>query len=106
MIKVLLGVLLTTSVLAQTPTQTAKTGSPKSTTASATKPKATSAAMARSNKPIPPPSQKDNLESKDNAIPSYKKEKDAGKHKIQNRYTPRRTESGARKDTMIDRKKS
>jgi hypothetical protein len=108
MIKILLGVLLTTSVLAQTTPQTAKTGSPKSTTASETKPKAmsASAATARSNKPIPPPSQKDNLESKNNAIPSYKMEKDAGKHKIQNRYTPRRTKSGARKDTIIDRKRS
>jgi hypothetical protein len=96
MIKVLIGVLLvTTSALAQTTPQTAKTSSTKPTAASAT---------ARSSKPIPAPSQKDNLESKDNALPSYKAEKDAGKHKIQNRYNPRRTASGARKDTMLYRK--
>ena len=105
MIKVMLGVLLlTTSALAQTTPQTAKTSSAKSMTASATKPKAMSTATARSNKPIPAPSQKDNLESKDNAIPSYKKEKDAGVKKGKNRYNARRTASGARKDTMLYRK--
>lgn len=108
MIKVLLGVLLmTTPVLAQTTPQTVKTSAPKSASGSANSAKPTSAsASARSKKPIPPPSMKDNLESKDNAIPTYKKEKDAGVQKTRNRYQPRRTESGARKDTLIDRRKS
>lgn len=46
------------------------------------------------------------MESKDNAIPSYKMEKDAGVQKTRNRYAPRRTDSGARKDTLIDRRKN
>ena len=104
MIKVLLGVLLTTAAFAQTAPQTAKTSSAKSMTATATKPKAMSTATARSTKPIPAPSQKDNLESKDNSIPSYKQEKDAGVKKGKNRYNPRRTASGARKDTMLYRR--
>jgi len=100
MIKVLLGALLLASpALAQTTT--------KATSGSANSAKPMSAsAMARSKKPIPPPSLKDNLESKDNAIPSYRKEKDAGVKKGTNRYQPRRTESGARKDTLIDRRKN
>ncbi|GAB3773577.1 hypothetical protein GCM10028818_15320 [Spirosoma horti] len=109
MIKVLLGVLLmATPALAQTTPQTAtKTSAPKSASGSANSAKPMSAsAVARSKKPIPPPSLKDNLESKDNAIPSYKKEKDAGVQKTRNRYKPRRTESGARKDTLIDRRRS
>ncbi|AKD53984.1 hypothetical protein [Spirosoma radiotolerans] len=108
MIKVLLGVLLmATPALAQTTPQTAKTSAPKSASGSASSAKPTSAsASARSKKPIPPPSMKDNLESKDNAIPTYKKEKDAGVQKVRYRYQPRRTESGARKDTLIDRRKS
>jgi len=108
MIKVLLGVLLmATPALAQTTPQTAKTSTTKATSGSANSAKPMSAsALARSKKPIPAPSLKDNLESKDNAIPSYKKEKDAGVQKTRNRYKPRRTESGARKDTLIDRRKS
>lgn len=106
MIKVLLGVLLLASpALAQTTTQPAKTTKATSGSANSAKPMSASA-MARSKKPIPPPSLKDNLESKDNAIPSYRKEKDAGVKKGTNRYQPRRTESGARKDTLIDRRKN
>ncbi|WP_425290724.1 hypothetical protein [Spirosoma linguale] len=111
MLKLVIGVmLLATTAMAQTTPKGSSAGSnaPKSTTANAnaTKPKATSAATARSNKPIPPPSLKDNLESKDNAIPSYKMEKDAGVQKTRNRYVPRRTDSGARKDTLIRRRRS
>lgn len=103
MINLLLGVLLLAAP-AQTTPQNPKSGSPRSMTASATKPKAMSSTTVRSNKPIPSPSRKDNLESKDNAIPSYKKAKDNGVSKGRNRYSPRRTASGARKDTLIDRR--
>lgn len=108
MIKVLLGaLLLAVPALAQTTPQTTKASTAKPTSGSANSAKPMSAsALARSKKPIPPPSLKDNLESKDNAIPSYKKEKDAGVRKGRNRYQPRRTESGARKDTLIDRRKN
>ncbi|SOD89865.1 hypothetical protein [Spirosoma fluviale] len=109
MMKLVIGVmLLATTAMAQTAPKgsTAGSGSTKSTTANATKPKAMSAASPRSNKPIPPPSQKDNLESKNSALPSYKKEKDAGVQKTRNRYEPRRTDSGARKDTLIRRRKT
>ncbi|GAB3026972.1 hypothetical protein [Spirosoma pulveris] len=109
MMKLVIGVmLLATTAMAQTTPKgsTAGSSSPKSTTTNATKPKAMSVASARSSKPIPPPSLKDNLESKDNAIPSYKMEKDAGVQKTRNRYVPRRTDSGARKDTLIRRRKT
>ncbi|MFD2932838.1 hypothetical protein [Spirosoma flavum] len=102
MIKVLLGALLiTTASLAQTAPKTAKTGSTKPTASSM----ASSAKTTKPMRPLPQPSLKEKLESGDDAIPSYKKEKDAGVHKGVNRYTPRRTASGARKDTLIDRRK-
>ncbi|GAB3890776.1 hypothetical protein [Spirosoma agri] len=120
MIKFMIGALLiTTTTLAQTAPQAAQTGAAKpasglttksnakatqAASASASKGTSTSATARRSTKPIPKPSQSDNLESKDNAIPSYKKEKDAGIHKTQPKYTPRRTSSGARPDTMNQRK--
>ncbi|AUD05485.1 hypothetical protein [Spirosoma pollinicola] len=105
MIKLMLGVaLMTTTALAQTTPSSNKASEPKSMTAGVNNPKSKSAVTARSNKPIPPPSQKDNLESKDNAIPSYKQEKDAGVRKGKNRYAPRRTASGARADTLLYRK--
>ncbi len=112
MIKLLIGALLmATTTLAQTTLQSVKKSSTKPTSSSqastvkSTKPTSGSTAKPVSTRPIPPPSQKDNLESGDNAIPSYKKEKDAGVHKGVNRYTPRKNAAGARKDTLIDRRK-
>lgn len=98
MTKLWLGVLCmaATSVFAQT--------TPKTTQSTTTKPAASSAAMAKtskpvSNKPIPKPPIQDKLESGDNAIPSYKLEKEHGIHKGKGAFAPRRTASGARKDT-------
>jgi cytoskeletal protein RodZ len=123
MIKLMIGALLiTTTTLAQTAPQTVKSSSTKSVSASTvtrpSKQPATSAksttksnststaadASRRSSKPIPKPSLSDNLESKDNAIPSYKKAKQAGEHKVKPKFSPRRTASGARPDTMDRRK--
>ena len=106
MIKLLIGALLmATTTLAQTtaPPSDQKragvkerpTGSTESTTRSGSK-----TAVAASTKPLPQPSLKEKLESGDRAIPSYKQEKDAGIHKGKAKYSPRRTKSGARKDTM------
>ncbi|UHG90840.1 hypothetical protein [Spirosoma oryzicola] len=133
MIKLMIGALLiTATALAQTPPQTGQTSSPKpastsaasgnksnkqtaasagtsskSTTTKSASATATAADAARRspNKKIPAPSMKDNLESKDNALPSYKQAKTgAGKERTQPKYTPRRTASGARPDTMNKRK--
>lgn len=107
MMKLMIGALLmATTALVQNPQSTKNTANrPKSTTASATGYKGKSAseakAAARSNKPIPKPSQSDNLESKDNAIPSYNQAKSgAGKQRAKVRFTPRRNEAGQRLDTM------
>ena len=110
MIKVLLGALLiTTTALAQTAPKAAQAASTKSTVgsmnATARTGKPMSGSAAQPMRPLPQPSLKEKLESGDRAIPSYKQEKDAGVHKGRNRYTPRRTASGARKDTLIDRRK-
>lgn len=106
MIKLLIGAMfVATTTLAQTTTTPADqkragvkdkpSGSTESTTRSKSK-----TAVAASTKPLPQPSLKEKLESGDRAIPSYKQEKDAGVHKVKYRFSPRRTESGARKDTM------
>ncbi|WP_338873012.1 hypothetical protein WBJ53_29430 [Spirosoma sp. SC4-14] len=105
MIKLMIGALLmTTTALAQNPQSTKNTASrPKSTTEAATSYKSNRAtqAAARSDKPIPKPSKSDNLESKDNAIPSYRQAKSgAGKHRADIRFKPRRNDAGERLDTM------
>ncbi|GAB4021608.1 hypothetical protein [Spirosoma koreense] len=103
MMKVLMGMLLvTTTALAQTSPDAKRANvaeKPTGSTESTTRSKAKTTAAA-STKPLPQPSLKEKLESGDRAIPSYKQEKDAGIHKGKNRYAPRRTESGVRKDTM------
>ena len=117
MIKLVMGALLLASTaMAQTaspPNQAGTAERPSGSTESTTRSKSSSAkasgtkssSAAASNKPLPQPSLKEKLESGDRAIPSYKAEKDAGIHKAKYRYSPRRTETGARKDTM-DKKKS
>lgn len=105
MYKVLIGALLmATTTLAQTGTQTAaqpkKAGvavRPTGSTESTTRSKSKNAAPSR---PFPQPSLKEKLKSNNTANPNYTREKDKGEHRTQNRYTPRRTASGKRKDTM------
>jgi hypothetical protein len=96
MINHLIGALVaTTMAVAQTPQQPAagKATKPASTTA-------TTPAAAKSSRPIPEQPLKTKLENRNSAIPTYKKAKDNGQRGIQPKYTPRRTDSGARKDTM------
>ena len=121
MINYLLGAFLVATVtLAQTPQQPAtrsnatkpKSGdvtASKSTSAtssksgsasgakSATAPK--TAAAAQPMHPLPQPSLKTKLQSNDNANPNYRKEKEY-RGGFKREYTPRRTASGARPDTM------
>ncbi|UFH56281.1 hypothetical protein [Spirosoma sp. KNUC1025] len=102
MIKVLIAALfVATTSLAQTPSPPKKGLNSQAMSSSATSTTMTKAMAANAKKkgPLPEPTQKEKLESGDRAIPSYKQEKDAGVHKGRNRYTPRRTKSGARKDT-------
>ncbi|WP_420147990.1 hypothetical protein [Spirosoma sp.] len=105
MIKLMIGALLmATTALAQSPTTPSEqkragvkarpTGSTESTTRSGSK-----SAVSASTKPLPQPPLKEKLESGNKANPAYQQEKDAGVHKTKNRYSPRRTKSGARKDT-------
>ena len=112
MYKLLIGALLmATTTLAQTGTQGTQTAAqpkkagvavrPTGSTESTTRSKSSGAAPSR---PFPQPSLKEKLESGNTNVPTYKKEKDAGIHKNPNRYTPRRTDSGARKDTMRNTK--
>ncbi|GAB3979353.1 hypothetical protein GCM10028806_44500 [Spirosoma terrae] len=105
MIKLLISALLLSAgiAVAQTPSKStsgAAKSATNSKTASSSATKPSSGSVARSTKPIPKPSQKDNMESKDNAIPSYKQAKDAGKSRASYNYKPRRNASGARLDTM------
>ena len=87
--KLLIGLLLTTTVaVAQT--------TPKSASAKASPAKSTSA--------LPQPSQKTKLQSNDDVNPNYHKEQAEGRG-IRHGYKPRRTASGARLDTMDRRKK-
>ncbi len=106
MIKLVIGALFVATTAfaqkAQTPSDNKRagvaekaSGSTESTTRSQSK-----TAVAASTRPLPQPSLKEKLESGDRAIPSYKQEKDAGVHKVRPKYEPRRTKSGARKDTM------
>ena len=106
MIKLMIGALLmattTFAQQAQTPSDNKRAGvkqKPSGSTESTTRSQSKTA-VAASTRPLPQPSLKEKLESGDNAIPSYKQEKDAGIHKGKAKYEPRRTKSGARKDTM------
>ncbi|WP_460906477.1 hypothetical protein [Spirosoma areae] len=100
--KLLIGawLLVSTAVLAQVPPKGAKTSSPKSTPGS-TKP--ASGSIARSTRPLPQPSLKEKLKSGNSNNPNYTKAEDHGKH-VKRDYSPRRTASGARKDTLNKRK--
>jgi hypothetical protein len=88
MIKVLIGsLLIATTVLGQTTPQTPKGSAAKSTSASATSATKMNKPMAASaTKPLPQTTRKQKLQSGDNAIPSYRMEKDAGIRKGMNRY--------------------
>lgn len=92
MTKILIGALLmATATLAQTTPKTAKNTTTKPSSSSHTQP----------TRPLPNPSMKAKLESGDNANPEYRKQKAAGETRgVKNRFTPRRTASGARKDTL------
>jgi hypothetical protein len=86
MIKLLIGSLLVaTTTLGQTTPQTPKGSAAKSTSATATT-KMTKPMAASATKPLPQTTRKQKLQSGDNAIPSYRMEKDAGVRKGRNRY--------------------
>ncbi|WP_080238778.1 hypothetical protein [Spirosoma rigui] len=99
MINYLIGALVATTMAVANPAQQPATGK-------ATKPASTTAttpaagAAAKSSRPIPEQPLKTKLENRNSAIPGYKKAKDNGQRGVQPKYTPRRTDSGARKDTM------
>lgn len=112
LIKVLIGAMLvaTTTVAqtAQQPTQqstnqagTAQrpSGSTESTTRSNAK--ASKAPVRR----LPQPSLKEKLQTKNTNNPNYQREK-SGQSGSKREYAPRRTASGARKDTLLERRKS
>lgn len=88
MIKLLIGSLLVaTTTLGQTTPQAPKgsTAKPTSGTAMAAS-KTTKPMDASATKPLPQTTRKQKLQSGDNAIPSYRMEKDAGVQKATNRY--------------------
>ncbi|QKZ13905.1 hypothetical protein [Spirosoma sp. KUDC1026] len=97
MLKILLGALLiSTTSLAQTTKPASKT---PLTGSKSTRP----VSKAEAKKPIPQTSLNEKMTSKDNAIPSYRmaKERDKDARMGKGRqFEPRRTSSGARKDTM------
>lgn len=107
MYKLVIGaLLLATTTLAQTKTQPRPnqtgmderpSGSAESTTQSKSKKTATTA------RPLPQPSLKEKLQSNNTNLPTYKKSKDAGVQKVKPKYSPRRTASGQRKDTLNSR---
>ncbi|GAB3489675.1 hypothetical protein GCM10027341_00370 [Spirosoma knui] len=112
--------LLTTSVaVAQTTPQNAKGNATNATTsagtkgASATKSASTSKtpasgtakATTEPSRPLPEHSLKTKLKNDNTNNPNYNLEKARSDRGTKREYTPRRTESGARKDTM-DRRKS
>lgn len=79
------------------PTATTKpssTGSSKPNAASATEP----------SRPLPEHSLKTKLRNSNTTNPYYNLEKDKGERRAKREYTPRRTQSGARKDTMDQQK--
>ncbi|SFD27995.1 hypothetical protein [Spirosoma endophyticum] len=103
MIKLVIAAMLVSSTAfaqqAQTPSDNKRagvaekaSGSTESTTRSQSK-----TAVAASTRPLPQPSMKEKLESGDRAIPSYKKEKDAGVHKGRAKYPAKQTAGGAPK---------
>lgn len=101
--KLLIGALLIATIaLGQTPSKPKQVTGTKPTSSSTTSTTMTKAMAtnAKAKGPLPQPSLKEKLESGDRAIPSYKEEKDAGIHKGKAKFSPRRTKSGARKDTM------
>ncbi|GAB3542186.1 hypothetical protein [Spirosoma fluminis] len=115
MIKIMMAALLTTSVaVAQTTPQNAKGNATNATTS--TGPKGASAAKSAStsktpasgtepSRPLPEHSLKTKLKNDNTSNPNYNLEKARSDRGTKREYTPRRTESGARKDTM-DRRKS
>ena len=88
MLKLLIGSLLVaTTALGQTTPQTPKATTTKSTSGTAMSASKTAKPMdASSTKPLPQTTRKQKLQSGDNAIPSYRMEKDAGVRKGKNRY--------------------
>jgi hypothetical protein len=96
MLKLLLGALLiSTTALAQTTKPASKT---TLTGSKSIRP----VSKKTANKPIPQTSLDEKMTSKDNAIPSYRMAKERDKDAKMGKgrqFEPRRTSSGARKDT-------
>ena len=109
LIKVLIGAMLVaTTTVAQTAQQSTNqaggtanrpSGSTESTTRSTAK------ASKGPVRPLPQPSLKEKLQSKNTNNPNYQREK-SGQSGSKREYTPRRTASGARKDTLLERRKN
>lgn len=104
MINYLMAAFLATSVTfaqtAQKPaTKGSRPGAAVTTSTGSAKPASTTAPL----RPLPEHSLQTKLQSNDNSNPNYKKEKARGRG-VKREYTPRRTASGARKDTMNQRR--
>lgn len=102
MMKVLIGSLLVaTTTLAQTPRQQAKmegkTNSPMSRTVASTLSSSTQPTAGADTRPLPQTTRKQKLQSRDNAIPTYRIEKEHGVHKSDVRYPRKKKTSDASK---------
>jgi|SRR5919199_4243479 hypothetical protein len=117
MIKLMIAALLTTTIaVAQTAPQNAKGGAAKGastttkstsaskTPASGTSAKPTAASPTEPSRPLPEHSLKTKLKNDNTNNPYYNLEKDKSKRGAKREYSPSRTKSGARKDTMDQRK--
>ena len=109
MIQYLIGVVLFTTVsLAQTtqqPDKNTDSAKPKSaTTAGATATAPQAATASGPPRPLPEHPLETKLQNESNVNPNYRKEKRSGRG-TKREYTPRRTASGVRKDTLMNRRK-
>ena len=110
LINVLIGAMLVaTTTVAQTTTQSTQSTNQAST---ADRPSGSTESTMRSKskaakgpvRPLPQPSLKEKLQTKNTNNPNYQREK-SGQTGSKREYAPRRTASGARKDTLIDRRR-
>ncbi len=99
---------MATTTLAQTTTQPQPTketnvaNRPSGSTESTTRSKAK--ASKGPVRPLPQPSLKEKLQTKNTNNPNYQKEK-SQQNGSKREYAPRRTASGARKDTLLERRR-
>ncbi|RYC68822.1 hypothetical protein [Spirosoma sordidisoli] len=103
MITYLIGACLAVSLAQADPQSPKQTGSTKAASGSATAATAKPASATAPARPLPDHPLSTKLQDENNSNPYYRKEKASGRG-TKREYTPRRTASGARQDTMNQRR--